>query len=40
MFGEDEITPIGHALDVCHYGKNKTYMDYTKLVEQVNNISY
>lgn len=31
MFGEDEITPIEHTLDVCHYGKNKTYMDYTRL---------
>lgn len=34
LFGEDEITPIEHTLDVCHYGKNKTYMDYAKLSKE------
>jgi len=31
MFWADEITEIEHQLEVCHYGVNKTYMDYRAL---------
>lgn len=36
MFGLNEISEFEHLIDVCHYGVNKTYMDYKSLSKNSN----